>query len=183
MLKQCVMCNRLFEDYLDMNLSCPDCREKENQLLRDIKDFLWDYPGTTEAKLREIFPVTHEQIVKWLREERLEVTPDSSIKLTCRRCGSMILKGKFCDHCKQRVGAELEEMKRGLQSKEQNTKQTYGMVIDRNMAPGGKMHFLQNKSRPGIKDPRSVHIGKPKEAAPKTEEKPVEEHKKEEGKK
>ncbi len=162
MVKQCVMCNRLFEDYLDMNISCPDCREKETQLLRDIKDFLWDYPGTTEAKLREIFPVTHAQIMKWLREERLEITPDSSIKLTCRRCGSMILKGKYCEHCKQRVGAELNELKRELEPKAQ--KQMYGMVIDKDMAPGGKMHFLQNKSRPGSRDVNVKNVKKDKTA-------------------
>ncbi len=148
MVKNCIRCNKIFEDYLDIYKTCPECRALEADLLRKVKDYLWDYPGTTEAKLKELFDVTHQQITKWLREERLEITPDSSIKLTCVRCGSMILKGKYCPDCAKRVGAELDELKNELSPKqERQSKQVYSMVIDKSMAPGGKMHFLQNSSR------------------------------------
>ena len=145
MIKNCITCNKIFDDFLDIYKTCPDCRKKEADLLREVKDYLWDFPGTTEAKLHELFGVTHQQITKWLREERLEITPDSSIKLTCVRCGSMILKGKYCADCARRVGAELDELKKELSP--HNEKQVYSMVIDRDMAPGGKMHFLQNSSK------------------------------------
>ena len=158
MVKQCVMCNRLFDDYLDLYKTCPDCRKEEAELLRKVKDYLWDFPGTTEAKLRELFGVTHQQVIKWLREERLEITPDSSIKLTCRRCGSMILKGKYCPDCTKRVSQELDNIKKELSPKTQ--KSVYGMVVDKDMAPGGKMHFLQNKSRTSTGAPH-----KPKESS------------------
>ena len=141
MIKNCIRCNKIFDDYLDMNKLCPECREQETGLLREVKDYLWDHPGTTEAKLREIFGVTHQQITKWLREERLEITPDSCIKLTCVRCGSMILKGKYCDHCAKIVGDELNNLKRELSPKPE--KQMYSMIIDKNMTPNGKMHFIQ----------------------------------------
>ena len=148
MIKNCINCNKIFDDYLDIYKTCPECREKEASLLRQVKDYLWDYPGTTESKLRELFGVSHQQVTKWLREERLEITPDSSIKLTCVRCGSMILKGKYCPDCARRVGEELNELKRELSPRsERESKQVYSMVIDKDMAPGGKMHFLQNKSR------------------------------------
>ena len=144
MVKNCITCNKIFDDYLDMYKTCPECREKESQLLREVKDYLWDYPGTTEAKLHELFGVTHHQVTKWLREERLEITPTSNIKLTCVRCGSMILKGKYCADCARRVGAELDQLKQELSPKHE--KQIYSMVLDKNVE-GGKMHFLQNKSK------------------------------------
>ena len=146
MVKNCATCGRIFEDYLDLYKTCPQCRDEENTLLRQVKDYLWDYPGTTEGKLRELFGVSHQQVTKWLREERLEITPDSSIKLTCLRCGSMILKGKYCPDCAKRIGAQLNEMKREM-SANKREKTIYSMVIDKDMAPGGKMHFLQNASK------------------------------------
>ena len=73
MVKNCIICGNIFDDYLDLYKACPDCREKKSDLLRKVKDYLWDYPGTTEAKLKELFGVTHQQVTKWLREERLEI--------------------------------------------------------------------------------------------------------------
>ncbi|MBO6154259.1 MAG: hypothetical protein J6O60_02350 [Lachnospiraceae bacterium] len=148
MVKNCATCNRIFDDYLDIYRNCPECREKEAGLLRQVKDYLWDYPGATEGKLREVFGVTHQQVTTWLREERIEITPDSSIKLTCLRCGSMILKGKYCPDCAKRIGVQLEQLKKELSPKEKRQhKNIYSMVVDKDMAPGGKMHFLQNASR------------------------------------
>jgi predicted nucleic acid-binding Zn-ribbon protein len=148
MVKNCATCNRIFDDYLDIYKNCPECREKEAGLLRQVEDYLWDYPGATEGKLREVFGVTHQQVTTWLREERIEITPDSSIKLTCLRCGSMILKGKYCPDCAKRIGAQLEQLKNELSPKqERQHKNIYSMVVDKDMAPGGKMHFLQNASR------------------------------------
>lgn len=153
MLKNCIKCGKIYEDYLDLYKMCPDCRTQESDLLRQVKDYLWDYPGTTEAKLRELFGVTHEQVTKWLREERLEITPESNIKLTCVRCGSMILKGKYCDHCKKVVGDELDSLKKELSPKQE--KQIYSMVIDKEVS--GKMHFVSGgENNRHLSNPKDV---------------------------
>ena len=161
MIKNCIRCGKIYDDYLDLYKLCPDCRDQESTLLRKVKDYLWDYPGTTEAKLRELFGVTHEEVTKWLREERLEITPDSSIKLTCCRCGSMILKGKYCDHCKKKVGDELDMLKKELSPKQE--KQIYSMVIDKDMSATGKMHFIQGGAK-------LSHVSKEKEKEEKKRE-------------
>ncbi len=145
MIKNCLKCGKIFEDFLDLYKLCPNCREQEYDLLRKVKDYLWDYPGTTEAKLRELFGVTHEQVTKWLREERLEITPESNIKLMCVRCGSAILKGKYCDHCKKIVGDELASLKKDIAPKQD--KQIYSMIVDKDFA--GKMHFANGGEKSG----------------------------------
>ncbi len=162
MLKNCIQCGKVYEDFLDLYKMCPDCREEETTLLRKVKDYLWDYPGSTEAKLHEIFGVTHEQVTKWLREERLEITPESNIKLTCVRCGSMILKGKYCDHCRKVVGDELESLKKDAAPKVD--KQVYSMVIDKDAS--GKMHFVQGMDK-------HRHISVPKEYLNKTKKETI----------
>jgi hypothetical protein len=60
----------------------------------------------------------------------------------------MILKGKYCPDCAKRIGVQLEQLKNELSPKqERQHKNIYSMVVDKDMAPGGKMHFLQNASR------------------------------------
>lgn len=120
---------------------CPDCKKKEEELLRQVKDYLWENPGATEAKLEELFGTTHKQIVRWLRDERLEITPESKIKLTCKRCGSMILKGKYCKDCATKVGNELKSLEESLNPKEE--KNITSMVIDNKNK--NKMRFVDLK--------------------------------------
>lgn len=143
MLKTCIQCGKLFEDLLDKYSLCPDCRKNEEALLREVKDYLWVNPGATEAKLWELFGVTHKQVMKWLREERLEVTPGSSIKLTCQRCGSMITTGKYCKDCSDKIAHNLHDLQLNLMPREERN--LFSMVIDRNAGHHGSMHFLQNR--------------------------------------
>ncbi|MCR4740369.1 MAG: MerR family transcriptional regulator [Lachnospiraceae bacterium] len=103
MLKSCLGCNKLFDDPIGDYKLCKECRAAEEELLRKVKDYLWDNPGTSEAKLEELFDVTRKQVTRWLREGRLEVTPESDIKLTCMRCGSNIKSGRFCGDCVKKL--------------------------------------------------------------------------------
>ncbi|MCR4902970.1 MAG: hypothetical protein K6A23_08930 [Butyrivibrio sp.] len=138
MFKQCKTCNKVFDDYLNMYESCPDCRKKEEELLREVKDYLWEHPGATEAKLEELFGTNHKQIIKWLREGRLEITPDSKIKLTCKRCGSMILKGMYCDDCASKINTDLKNAENSFKPESHIT----SMVIDKKHK--AKMRFVSN---------------------------------------
>lgn len=142
MLKSCTQCGKIFEDLLGKYSLCPNCRQDEETLLRKVKDYLWTNPGTTEAKLWEMFGVSHKQIMKWLRDQRIEVTPGSAIKLTCQRCGSMITTGKYCKDCNTKIANNLHELQAALMPREERN--LFSMVIDKNFANHGSMHFLQN---------------------------------------
>ena len=141
MVKQCEKCNRLFEDMFGTHDLCPDCRKEEEEVLRDVKDYLWDNPGTTEAKLWELFGVVHKQIVKWLRDERIELTPSSKIKLQCMRCGSMIYKGRYCPDCQLKISQEMTDLKQSLMPK--LDKNIFSMVMDSSATKNERMRFLQ----------------------------------------
>ncbi|MCR5099888.1 MAG: hypothetical protein K6B41_00880 [Butyrivibrio sp.] len=143
--KACKCCGRLFEDYFDTNELCQKCREEEQKVLRDVKDYLWVNPGTTETKLEELFGVTRKQTQKWLREGRLELTPDSAIKLTCMRCGSMILTGKYCKDCINRLTTGFKENTKEDEEKESaKIKMAGAMVIDRRAkSQGAQMRFFK----------------------------------------
>jgi len=80
--------------------------------------------------------------MKWLRDQRIEVTPGSAIKLTCQRCGSMITTGKYCKDCNTKIANNLHELQAALMPREERN--LFSMVIDKNFANHGSMHFLQN---------------------------------------
>ena len=44
-----------------------------------------------------------KQINRWIREERLSFSPDSSYGIPCENCGRMIRTGRFCDECKTKL--------------------------------------------------------------------------------
>ncbi len=135
MLKTCSWCNRMFEDYLGNNTLCQDCRDKEETLLRAVKDYLWDNPGATETKLGELFDIPRGRISKWLRDGRIELTPDSAIKLRCLRCGSMITSGKYCPDCAERIKNGFEE---AIERKEF----TSALLEEPKKDKNSKMHFI-----------------------------------------
>lgn len=140
MVRVCSNCNNMFEDIFGKYTMCPDCRELEEDLLRRVKDYLWDNPGTTEKKLKEVFEVSHEQIMMWLRDERIEITPDSDIVLTCERCGSMIFTGKYCKDCSERIKRSVNEIKDSLEPKPEKKVK---MIVNRSSFKDSKMRFIK----------------------------------------
>ncbi|MCR5516518.1 MAG: hypothetical protein K6F41_08665 [Lachnospira sp.] len=143
MIKVCSKCNNMFEDYFDKYNMCPNCRDDEENLLRQIKDYLWDNPGTTEKKLKELFDVSHNQLMEWLREERLEITPDSDIVLRCERCGSMIFTGKYCEDCNNKIKTTVNEINNSM-NKDKEEKKIRVMSINRAKLKESKMRFMKS---------------------------------------
>ena len=54
--------------------------------------------------------VTIPMIKQWIREERLEFSPDSPVGLECEKCGKQIRTGRYCDECKKNVAADIESV-------------------------------------------------------------------------
>ena len=145
MVKVCSVCGNMFEDVLDKYTLCPVCRTEEEKLLRKVKDYLWDNPGTTEKKLRELFDVSHNQIMEWLREERIEITPESDIILTCERCGSMIYTGKYCKDCSMRIKQTVNDIQKSMDPPKEK-KKLRTAAIDRLKLKDSKMRFVRKKN-------------------------------------
>jgi methionyl-tRNA synthetase len=65
-----------------------------------VKEYIRENKGVGMREVSEACDVEMAQIQQWLREERLEVTEDSAIFITCESCGANIRSGKYCDSCK-----------------------------------------------------------------------------------
>jgi len=70
---------------------------------QEVKEYIRNHRGAGIAEVAEACEVEPQQIHQWLREDRLEVTEDSAIQLTCENCGAPIRSGRFCERCKNNV--------------------------------------------------------------------------------
>jgi hypothetical protein len=102
-----------------------------------VKEYLYDNPGTSVQRLSEINNVSVQQIIKWVREERLEFTADSITGIDCEICGVTIKTGRFCKNCKDDLSIKLgkafnkpipEEVKKEL--KEKSARKSFGGSTD-----------------------------------------------------
>lgn len=108
-VRNCRMCGRIF-NHVSGPLLCQICREKMEEKFQEVKEYIRANPGVGIREVSEACDVEPSQIQQWLREERLEVTEDSAIYLTCESCGANIRCGRFCEKCKAEVLTGLNKV-------------------------------------------------------------------------
>ena len=98
-VRNCKMCGRIF-NYVGGPIWCQRCKEKMEEKFQEVKEFIRNNPGVDINVVSQECDVSTAQIQQWLRDERLEVTENSAIFLTCEKCGANIRSGRFCEKCK-----------------------------------------------------------------------------------
>ena len=79
---------------------CPNCQKKMDEKFDIVKRFVEDNPNVPVETVAKETDTSMKQINRWIREERLSFSPDSSYGIPCENCGRMIRTGRFCDECK-----------------------------------------------------------------------------------
>ncbi len=102
----CKNCGRLFIHECGPHY-CTKCLAILEEKFEMVKDYLYDNPGSSIPRLAEVGDVSKQQIIKWVREERLEFTADSLVGIDCEICGTTIRTGRFCKSCKLDLAAKL----------------------------------------------------------------------------
>lgn len=108
-IKNCRNCGRIF-NYVAGPVICPSCKDSLEAKFQQVKDYIRENKGVGMNEVAEACDVDPAQIRQWLREERLEVTADSQMVLTCESCGEPIRCGRFCEKCKLQVQQGFKEM-------------------------------------------------------------------------
>jgi hypothetical protein len=70
------------------------------QKFQEVKEYVRNHTGATIPEVAEECDVDQAQIRAWLKDDRLELTENSPIRLACENCGAQIRSGRFCDKCK-----------------------------------------------------------------------------------
>lgn len=105
-VRNCKKCGKLF-NYMAGLPICPACKEQQEKKFQEVKKYIRENPHADIKEVAQQCEVEISQIQQWIREERLEFTDDSPIKLPCEGCGTMINSGKYCDRCKNTMAKNL----------------------------------------------------------------------------
>ena len=96
-LKNCRNCSRMFSSK-DGQEFCSKCRLEVEDHFKIVREFVYDNPGCTVKEVEDGTGVPREEILEYLREEKLELKKESS-DLNCQRCGKSIKSGRMCSAC------------------------------------------------------------------------------------
>lgn len=132
-VKNCRTCGSIF-NYVSGPMTCPACREKMEEKFQEVKAYIQENKSVGIPEVAKACEVDAGQIRQWLREERLELSADSAIYLTCESCGKAIRSGKFCEKC-------MLDVSRGFQDVLKSSKHVDRPV--KNQGEGPKMRFLK----------------------------------------
>lgn len=119
-VRTCRGCKRIF-NYLTGPILCPACREALEEKFQEVKKYIRENKGTTILEVSEACDVEASQVKQWLREDRLELSEDSGIMLTCESCGKPIRSGRYCEACMNNVKSGFNQILKDNAPKEQPT--------------------------------------------------------------
>jgi flagellar operon protein (TIGR03826 family) len=107
-LRNCSKCGRLF-GYVSKPI-CSYCVDEEEDEFSKVKDYLYDYPGSNVFEVSEATGVSTEKIMRFLKEERLQVNSENpNMLLECETCSRPITTGRFCQNCKNDLHTSLRK--------------------------------------------------------------------------
>ncbi len=110
-VRTCKQCKRIF-NYLTGPSICPACRDLLEEKFVQVKEYVREHPKDGINTVAEANDVSVNQIRRWIREERLSFSEESGIGIDCESCGKMILSGRLCQACKDKLLGKVDEMYR-----------------------------------------------------------------------
>lgn len=107
-LRNCSKCGRLF-GYVGKPI-CSYCSEEEEDEFGKVKEYLYDNPGSTVFEVSEATGVGTDKIMRFLKEERLQVSSENpNMLLECEKCSRPIGTGRFCQSCKNDLHTSMRK--------------------------------------------------------------------------
>ncbi|MCM1122940.1 MAG: hypothetical protein NC416_10175 [Eubacterium sp.] len=95
---------------------CEDCGAVEYDDYGKARNYLEKHTGATAAQVSEATGVSQKSIREMLKEDRLEIAPNSNAFLTCEICGKPIRSGRYCSRCESAYHKEIEEKARAARN-------------------------------------------------------------------
>jgi len=106
-LRNCIRCGKVFA--YTYNPVCNKCLEQEEEEFKRVKEYIYENPGSTVFEVSDATEISVEKIMKFLREERLELSSDNTnLLLECESCGRPIKSGRYCEECKNQIASEMK---------------------------------------------------------------------------
>lgn len=95
---------------------CESCGALEYDDYGKVRCYIEEHRGATAAEIEDAVGVSQKSIRQMLKEQRIEVSPDSKAFLQCEICGANLRSGRFCPKCESSRKQFLEEDKKRASS-------------------------------------------------------------------
>lgn len=118
-LRNCSKCGRVFS-YNGFDL-CSRCSSNTEDDFKKVKEYLYDNPGASVTEVSEGTGVAEKQILRFLRENRIEIREENNCLLDCERCGVPIKSGRFCEKCVAELKKEFQSVMKKPEDKKPTT--------------------------------------------------------------
>jgi len=106
--KNCKICGRMFSH--SHNDICPTCIIRDEEDFQKVRLFLKEFPGSKMDVVEQYTNVSRKKILRYLREERLELSEGSVDFLRCAKCGKPITTGMYCSDCYINFSKEINTL-------------------------------------------------------------------------
>lgn len=113
-LINCKECGRMFGSQ-NGEVYCSKCKVDDSAEFKKVRAYLYDNPGASVQEVSENTKVSEALIIKFLKQERIEIVEDENAILSCERCNKSIKTGKYCEVCKAEIKKELAQAAKSLQ--------------------------------------------------------------------
>ena len=107
-VRNCRKCGCLY-NYVTGPSICPACLENIEEKFQTVKKYIQQHGKADMEDISRDCEVDTAQIQQWIRQERLQFSDDSPIKVSCEMCGKMISGGRFCAACKDQMARSLNQ--------------------------------------------------------------------------
>lgn len=107
---------------------CEDCGSLEYDDYGKARNYIEKHPGATSAQVSTATGVSQKSIRDMLKNERLEIAPNSNTFLSCESCGAKIRYGRFCSKCETAYHRGIEESARASRN---NNMAGYGAEVNK----------------------------------------------------
>ena len=91
---------------------CNDCGNLEYDDYGKVRAYLEKNPGASQGEVVKATGVPGNKIRALLKEERIEVSSNSSVFLHCEMCGADIVSGRLCRECSKKVSRNKDAEKK-----------------------------------------------------------------------
>lgn len=92
--------------------ACEDCNNIMYNDYGKVRNYLEKHPGATQNEVAQATGVHKNVIRRFLREDKIEIAPNSLVFMYCERCGTPIRSGRFCDRCSSKIVISESDTKR-----------------------------------------------------------------------
>lgn len=74
-----------------------------------VRNYIESNPGATQAEVSKATGISKSKIMQLLKDDKIEISPGSSVFLRCEKCGREIRSGRYCFDCLKVINEGTEK--------------------------------------------------------------------------